>query len=197
VRHVGQGITRHFVSIFSLIYHKNTPIFAKKKTSMTEPILGIKVPALNANSFTANGTKYIVYGEDMSVGVFEVFDRMQIEMKSAMSIEALYKSLNDIWKDLEAQKTASAAVKTYDLLSGAQKLANDEKHPALLLCTMFIMPENHDRRAWDKALATEWINDWIMEGLSIGFFIQSGRLFAATFTGDSPGAFPDSLETEA
>ena len=164
---------------------------------MIEILTDIVRPPDSANSFTANGRKYIIYGDDMAVGVFQAFDRIQIEMKTAMQVDLLYKSLEGIWKDLEAGKTASASVKVYNLMTGAANIANDEKHPALPICTMFIMPEGHSRKQWDRDLAAEWINDWFVEGISIHFFITLASRFAQAFTGDLAPGSQDTFTEEA
>jgi hypothetical protein len=150
-------------------------------------------PEPSANSFYANGVKYIIYGDDIAIQPFEAFERIQLELKTGSGIDKIYKSLNDIWADLEAAKHGSAAVKVYDLLTAGQRIANDEKHPGLMLCTCFIMPEDHDRRTWDKAKAIEWVNDWSVEGIGVNFFIRLARHFAQTFTGDLNTDTPDTL----
>jgi hypothetical protein len=70
-----------------------------------------------------------------------------------------------------------------NLRDGIVDKIEDRSHPALLLCSLFIVTKDEDLTKWDKQDAEEKIKDWETEGIAMMDFF---RLAANLVTGFIP-----------
>jgi hypothetical protein len=149
---------------------------------MSKPVTEIKHISVNDNSFVANGQKYIVRS-DLTVKRFEVFERLQIEMTYGVTFKELFDKLTDAYSCLQSFKIADACVIIYNILKGISRKNEERKHPALLLCTLFLCRENENLAEWTEADAIEKIMDWEKEGISSSDFFQLAFRSVHGYTG--------------
>lgn len=153
----------------------------------------IKNLHLEANSFTANGQKYIIH-QAMTIKRFEIYERLQLEVAYGIEFENIATQLNAAYDDLQKFKAADASVKIHNILFGlSRKLGNRELN-ILLLCSLFVCRENEDLTAWTEAEASEKINDWRTEGIDIQDFF---KLAFGSISGFTKALEADLLNTSA
>lgn len=126
---------------------------------------------LSANSFTANGHKYLVHGT-LSLGRYKEYEKLQAQISWGVDFEKQYKDLRRAWELLNQMKPAEAAVWINNMMSGVARVIENREHPALLLCTLFICREGEDLTTWDETTANEKIADWKAEGFEMESFFS-------------------------
>jgi hypothetical protein len=122
----------------------------------------------NANSFLANGTKYLIQSA-LTVGRFEHFERLQLKLAYGTEFQEIHETIAEAMKFINAQQQGDA----YVTLSNFRERVNEigqRKHPMLMLCTLFITRENEDLTTWTEADATDKIEDWEKEALDVADF---------------------------
>lgn len=141
---------------------------------------GKKIP-ITANSFEANGRKYIIY-PDLSVARYEQYERLQMLVALGTDHQAVYGALTEAWDELNKGRLGFAAVKIANQLEGMGRFVENREHPVLLLCSLFMNREGEDAGQWDEALASEKIADWRAEGLEMAPFFAFARNLAQAQT---------------
>ena len=99
---------------------------------------------ITANSFEANGNKYLIHSS-LTVKRFEVFERLQIEVSFGVDFDSLKNSIAKIYDCLQTFKGADASVIARNALEGIARIDNKRKHPIMLLCSLFICRENENQ----------------------------------------------------
>ncbi len=121
---------------------------------------------------TANGNKYIVLNERQAFTVDRFRTHLMLEQMfaHAKSIEHMVQDantsrelVNNVWRG-DAHFTELAT----HIESIAKNYFEDNlyrDHISLYMCTLFIVREGSDLTNWSIEDATQWINDWVKEGL--------------------------------
>lgn len=122
-----------------------------------------------ANSFMANGTKYIIY-PDLSFERFVQFEKLQAQIGWNIDFDRMHKALMEVWQLLNKLKLAEASVKINNLMDGIARNIEGREHPAFLVCTLFMCREGEDLTTWSETDAAEKIADWRKEYAVEGFF---------------------------
>lgn len=149
-----------------------------------------------ANSFEANGKKYLIHNS-LSVARFRKLHELQVIAGFGADYQTLYQTLKDVYNLLEEPKLASASVKINGVLEGIARELNKQYHPLLLICTLFMCPEGSDITRWNEAEAGECIEDWNTEGYDIqGFFTEGLRFLRQFALNLQPGTPATSNEAE-
>lgn len=139
-------------------------------------------PNISANSFTSgSGRKYIVY-PSLTVERFSVFEKLQIEMEYGVSLSAFRSEAEAAYDLLNKAKPADAAVKIYNLKTGVSRIENDQPHPLLMICSLFICEETEDQSKWNEAEAAEKVADWA--NVDVAFFLASAKRLLSRFIRD-------------
>lgn len=121
-------------------------------------------------SFQANGKIYTIEG-GLTIERYAEFQILEKELAYGLTVKGLYDKLRDIYKLLNKQQFADAAVYTHNLTTGVAKL--EEREPVVLkICALFCNYENEDRREVSDDLITAKIQDWKTEGLDMRDFFQ-------------------------
>lgn len=147
----------------------------------------LKRIAPDANSFEANGFKYVIH-PSLSVERYRQFERLQVIAGFGADYQTLYTSVAAAYDLINKMKVADCAVKLNGVLEGLRRPINSQPHPLLLLCTVFISREGEDITRWDEAEATEKIADWGAAGYDVADFFRlashSSRLFLQNLGSD-------------
>lgn len=127
--------------------------------------------APDANSFVANGVKYLIHGS-LPLGRYQVYEKLQAQIAWGVDFEKQHRDLKKAWDLLNQTKLGEAAVWINNMMEGIAHRVEKREHPALLLCTVFICREGEDMTAWDETEALEKIADWKAEGIDAESFFE-------------------------
>jgi len=147
-------------------------------------------PPISTNSFTANGTKYLIHGS-LTVRRYEVFDRLQVEMSQNVSLSGFRMEMERAYECLNKSKVADAAVVIRNALEGVARIEQGQPHPVLLLSSLFICKEGENLEDWNETEQLEKIDDWKRGGLEMAFFFKLLRHLGAVYM----PAYPAPTET--
>ena len=105
------------------------------------------------------------------------FEQYQNHFAFNLSFEALYKRMNDV-KDLFDKGKSVDAFYTFENLRQAIGYRMDERaHPALLLCSLFVVTEDEDLSEWNEDEQRVKIDDWNRAGYDVNdFFVLASNL---------------------
>lgn len=164
-----------------------------KPTNKTE----LKRLDINANSFEANGKKYLIHNS-LSAERFKKFEELQVVSEFGYDYAGIYAQITKAYDALNKMKVADAGVMLHNLMNGASRGANKQEHPVLLMATLFIFTEDEDLKVWDETRAAEKIADWNAELYDItDFFRLALRLFKGFMSDwrqDIPEFSPEEME---
>jgi len=118
-----------------------------------------------AKSFEANGKKFILH-ESLTVSGWEKSEELRLELEVGSTVKDLVGQIKEAYEHLDKSKPASAAIVLYNAISGAERIVEGRPHPLLFLLTLFARPEG-SKDEWTEAEATEWINDFKIEGYAV------------------------------
>jgi hypothetical protein len=148
----------------------------------------LKNIAPDANSFEANGHKYIIH-PSLGIERFRHFERLQVIAGFGADYATLYKRVAGAYDQINKMRVGDASVQMNAILEGSKRPIEGRQHPLLLICTLFIAREGDDLTAWNEAEATERINDWAEAGYDVGDFFalvsKQARQFLQVFAPDS------------
>ena len=127
------------------------------------------------NKFKANGNTYVVL-DKMPIDSYIQYEKLSVQMAYGTTIPEFMKNLRKAYDLVNAQKFADSAVQMHNIMSGILKLDDKERYPyGLMICTLFIKEESKVKEKWSEDLANKAINDWIEEGLDVGYFFQLAK----------------------
>lgn len=122
-----------------------------------------------ANSFEANGKKYLIHGS-LSTFRYPLYEKFQASLAWGVEFQEQYNNLQKAYDFLNKSKPADAAVFINNVMAGVARKIEGRAHPALMICTLFICREGEDLTTWNEAEAIEKISDWDEEGYDINSF---------------------------
>lgn len=129
-----------------------------------------------ANSFMANGKKYLIHGS-LSTFRYKYYEIYQAQMAWGVDFQKQYKDIGAAYDLLNKSKPADAAVHLNNMREGIARHLEKREHPAMMLCTLFISREGEDLSTWNETEAMEKVADWNTEGYEmVGFFKYALRL---------------------
>jgi len=126
----------------------------------------LKVKRIDFSSKEFIGKSGIVYRiemEELSVGRYEMYERMALQLGFGVDFKSLFASFSNIYKlATSGDSTLSALHKITELCQGQMvKMKNSsQQKDEFLFCTLFMNTEDEDRSKWDMALAERKIEDW-------------------------------------
>jgi hypothetical protein len=134
-----------------------------------------------ANSFEANGKKYLIHGS-LSVKRFEEFEKLQVQVGFGADFQSLYSTLEKAYANMNQMKVMDAGVLIHNTLQGVSRKTDGRSHPVMLLCTLFIAREGENLAEWTETDAVEKIDDWKKEGIDVSFFFSLANSLVPAFT---------------
>jgi 5'-3' exonuclease len=142
----------------------------------------VKHISFNDSSFSANGKEYLIK-PTLTVKRFIEYEKLQNHFAFGKTFEEIYKHLKTAIELGDKGKGIEAWSMIVNLRDGIVDKIEDRSHPALLLCSLFIVTKDEDLTKWDKQDAEEKIKDWETEGIAMMDFF---RLAANLVTGFIP-----------
>lgn len=128
----------------------------------------MKVLSADTTQFETEQHKYTLL-DTLSVGRFEIFERLQFEVAWGSDFEKLFNNVKKAYEKLNEMKAADASVILYNAMKGIARL-EERPHPVLRLCTLFLVRDGEDLTVWDEKIADEKIADWKKEGINTDYF---------------------------
>ena len=129
------------------------------------------------NSFTANGRKYLIQYDQISVGRYMIYEKKSVELGFGVSyfdifdtikqIEQSLTSGNDVMKGID-----KAVVLARNQMAAIAEQGNEAIPRQLVYCTLFCNREDEDLTSWNMNLALDKIEDWKKEGIVASDFFQ-------------------------
>ncbi len=148
----------------------------------------LKRIAPDANSFEANGVKYVIH-PSLGVERHRHFEKLQVVAGFGADYQTLIQRVRKAYDQINAMKVADCAVTLNGVLEGMTRPISGQQHPLLLICTLFIAREGDDLTKWSEAEAAEQINDWKEAGYDVADFFRLAfvlvRRFSSASVGDS------------
>lgn len=127
------------------------------------------------NKFKANGKTYVVL-DKMPIDSYIQYEKLSVQMAYGTTIPEFMKNLRKAYDLVNAQKFADSAVQMHNIMSGILKLDDKERYPyGLMICTLFIKEESKVKEKWTEEMGNKAIEDWITEGLDVGYFFQLAK----------------------
>jgi hypothetical protein len=138
--------------------------------------MDLKQLDLNASEFEAKGIKNYVKSS-LSVERYRIFEKLQVEFGYGRSFEDFHKQLEKSVELANKGKSLEAWNIVFNLKDGVGKSLEKSAHPAMLICSLFIVWEDEDLTTWDEQKAEEKIKTWNDEGFDMnGFFRLAANL---------------------
>lgn len=136
----------------------------------------IKRLPLDKPEFPANGKIYKVKNT-LTVSRFTEFEKLQNHFGYGMSFKELYDRHVKIKELFNKGDSVQAFALFYNTLEGIAYRLEDRTHPALLLCSLFIVTEDEDLTTWNEKEQKTKIDDWNVEGYDVNdFFVLASNL---------------------
>jgi hypothetical protein len=134
-----------------------------------------KLP-FDKNEFTANGKVYKIKNT-LTVSRFNEFEKLQNHYGFGLSFESVVGKLNQSIDMANKGKGVEAWNIIYNLKEGIASRLEDRSHPALLLCSLFIVTDDEDLTSWNEKEQRSKIEDWNREGYDVNdFFVLASNL---------------------
>lgn len=124
-----------------------------------------------ANSFVANGTKYLIH-PTLSIGRYEMYEELEIIFGNGASHKEIFEELTAVFELVDKMKFAQAAIRINNMITAVSRSLHMRTTPMLLLCSLFIAKEGEDLSRWNEAEALEKIADWRADGYRIDDFFE-------------------------
>jgi len=148
---------------------------------------------LKATSFMANGKEYKIVNT-MSIERWKYMEDFQELLAWGVSFDDLFKQIKKVYELLDQHKHNEPIIILHNLLHGIKNKLENRYHPALMLCTLFIVFEGEDQAVYDEAVMNEKVSDWKQEGYEINDFFQLAWTLVPGFISHYQDDLADSLK---
>lgn len=137
---------------------------------------------LDDNSFTANGVKYLINGEPLTLTRMAKLEELLLRVQFGYDVKEFPNALKSIIDLFNTSKDVEAKHKLYNLYQSSAEAAVGMPNPSLLICTLFILKEGENRAEWVEAEQIEKIKDWEFEGIPFADFFALAVHLLPQFT---------------
>jgi hypothetical protein len=124
---------------------------------------------LNATEFETSAHKYS-FKTWLTFDEWREFENYEFQTGTGATFDSVFRGLKSTYDSMNEKKFADTAVHIHNLIVGIKEKMEKRWHPALILCTLFIIRDGDDDRVWSEKLALEYIEDWKKEYEVSGFF---------------------------
>ena len=166
---------------------------SKEKEQLKEGKEPKRLP-LQPKSFMANGNEYTIV-DTMSIERWKYLEDFQELLAWGVGFDELFKQLKKIYTLLDENKQNEPRIIIHNLLHGVKNKLENRYHPALMLCTLFIVRKDEDQTVYDEMFMNEKVNDWKLEGYEINDFFQLAWTLVPGFIKHYQDDLADSLKT--
>lgn len=129
--------------------------------------------------FEANGKKYFIRNT-MNIERYSHFEKIQNHFAFGLTFKQIHERLQNSINLANKGKGVEAWNVIFNLMEGVAYRLEDRVHPALMICSLFMVTDDEDLTQWDEQLAKSKTEDWKAEGIDIQDFFQ----FASNFVHD-------------
>ena len=138
--------------------------------------MDLKKLPFDKGEFTAGGKVYKIKNT-LTVSRFVEFEKLQNHYGFGLSFEAVAGKLTQSIDYANKGKGVEAWNIVLNLRDGIASRLEDRSHPALLLCSLFIVTDDEDLTAWNEKDQKAKIADWNAEGYDVNdFFVLASNL---------------------
>lgn len=142
--------------------------------------MDVKHIDLEASSFTANQKEYFIK-PTLTVKRFIEYEKLQNHFAFGKTFEEIYKDLKSAIELGDKGKGIEAWSMIVNLRDGIAEKLEDRTHPALLLCSLFVVLKDEDLSKWDQQEAELKIKDWETEGIAMMDFFRLAANLVTNF----------------
>lgn len=126
--------------------------------------------------FTANGKLYKIRNT-LTVNRHTKFEMLQNHYGFGLTFEGIVERLQKSIDFANSSKGIEAWNIILNLKQGIAERLEERSHPALLLCSLFIVTEDEDLTEWNEEEQRLKIEDWNKEGYDVNdFFVLASNL---------------------
>lgn len=136
---------------------------------------------LSANSFEANGRKYLIH-DSLTIERFEKFEQLQAQVSWGIEFQEIFDNLDKLIKHLDKVEFVKASVLATNMLHGVARNVEGRVNPVFLLCSLFLCREGEDLATWNTTDALEKVADWRAEGIAVEDFFALAYSSVKGFT---------------
>lgn len=147
----------------------------------------MKTIDLNSGEFMANGKKYLIQFNKLSIERYSMYEKLGLELGFGVGYKGIFDAFLEVFNALtkgnnllEAHHKASTIA--FNQLTAIQKQGDSRVPSQIMFCTLFCNTEGEDLSTWDEDLALRKINDWKVEGLNVISFFHLASNFLIGFT---------------
>ncbi len=134
-----------------------------------------KLP-FDKGEFTANGKTYKIKNT-LTISRHMEFEKLQSHYGFGLTFEGIVKKINDAISLADKGRGVEAWSTVLNLRDGIASRLDERSHPALLLCSLFIVTENEDLTTWNEQEQRAKVEDWNKEGYDVNdFFVLASNL---------------------
>lgn len=137
----------------------------------------LKQISIKDKSFTANGKTYLIETGDISIERWAKYEELSLEMQYGTDQVAMFQNWKKVTELANELKFSDIAILAHNMQNGMLQVMSREP-VALKLCALFINEENENRAIITDDMISQKINDWRVEGYSIGPFFQLALVFS-------------------
>ena len=161
---------------------------------MSEKGKQVKRLPLDKKSFTANGNEYTIV-DTMSIERWKKLEDFQDLLGWGRSFDDMFKQLKKVYELMDEGKQNEPRIIIHNLLTGVKQKLEKRYHPALMLCTLFVVRKDEDQTIYDEEFMKGKIEDWTTEGYDINDFFQLAWTLVPGFIKHYQDDLADSLSS--
>lgn len=132
-------------------------------------------------SFVADGRTFYIK-ETLTIERFMEYERLQASMGFNLTFSAIFDSLKKIYELINSNKILDGGIKLYNLMSGIAERIDGKLHPALEICSLFVIEEGEDITKYDDTIAKSKIEAWKKEGYAMQDFFTLAVSLVESFS---------------
>lgn len=153
----------------------------------------VKRLPLKEKSFKANGHEYTIV-DTMSIERWKYLEDFQDLLGWGRSFDDMFKQLRRVYELMDEGKQNEPRIIIHNLLTGVKDKLEKRYHPALMLCTLFVVREDEDQTVYDEEFMKGKIKDWTEEGYDVNDFFQLAWTLVPGFIKHYQDDLADSLK---
>ena len=154
----------------------------------------VKRLPLDKKTFMANSNEYTIV-DTMSIERWKKLEDFQDLLGWGRSFDDMFKQLKKVYELMDEGKQNEPRIIIHNLLTGVKQKLEKRYHPALMLCTLFVVREDEDQTIYDEEFMNSKVKDWTEEGYDINDFFQLAWTLVPGFIKHYQDDLADSLSS--
>ena len=161
---------------------------------MSEKGKQVKRLPLDKKSFKANGKEYTIV-DTMSIERWKYLEDFQELLAWGTGFDDLFKNIKRVYQLLDEGKENEPRIILHNVLTSIKQKLEKRYHPALMLCTLFVVRDDEDQTVYNEEFMKSKIEDWTTEGYDINDFFQLAWTLVPGFIKHYQDDLADSLSS--